>query len=355
MFIIKNLYRFEPFFKSKFFIKLTHWEFWPFGIIYLPVFIYWLFLSVRARSLFFFSAANPGIETGGMRGESKYKILKLLPNKFKPKTLFFENSADYELIVSVIDKRKIKFPIIIKPDVGERGWLVEKINNKHELKNYKGIKKISLLIQEFVDFPKELSVLYYRHPDQVKGNILSVTEKEYPFIIGDGKSAIKELIIKQKRLFFYNDIIKSYIKQSTEEILPKGQKKILHEIGNHCRGSKFINRNYLIDNKMTDLFDTITHELKNIFFCRYDLKYKNIDNMKNGHDVKIFEINGVGSEPAHIYDSNYKLWRAWKDLIKTWNIIYKISIMNKKRGESYMSISEVYQTIIQLYKYKRQV
>jgi hypothetical protein len=63
-----------------FWTRLTNWEYWPFSVIYFPVFFYWLWLSVKARSLFFFSAANPSIESGGMLGESKYRILKNVPD-----------------------------------------------------------------------------------------------------------------------------------------------------------------------------------------------------------------------------------------------------------------------------------
>ena len=40
---------------SNFLIKLTNWEYWPFAVIYTPAFFYWLYLSVKARSLFFFT------------------------------------------------------------------------------------------------------------------------------------------------------------------------------------------------------------------------------------------------------------------------------------------------------------
>jgi len=54
--------------------KITHWEYWPFELVYFPVVLYYFWLSIRARSFFFFSASNPSIETGGMLGESKFGI-----------------------------------------------------------------------------------------------------------------------------------------------------------------------------------------------------------------------------------------------------------------------------------------
>ncbi|MGC3942925.1 MAG: hypothetical protein QM762_00040 [Chryseolinea sp.] len=65
--------------RSNFFIKLKSWEYWPFGIVQFPLFIYFAWLSLRARSIVFFSASNPGITMGGMFGESKYDVIRKVP------------------------------------------------------------------------------------------------------------------------------------------------------------------------------------------------------------------------------------------------------------------------------------
>jgi membrane protein DedA with SNARE-associated domain len=55
--------------------RWTRWEFWPPWLAYLPVVPYILFLAIRYRSLTLFTAANPGIPSGGFVGESKSDIL----------------------------------------------------------------------------------------------------------------------------------------------------------------------------------------------------------------------------------------------------------------------------------------
>ncbi|MDX1627770.1 MAG: hypothetical protein R3345_03670, partial [Fulvivirga sp.] len=72
---------FNKILRSNFFIKLRSWEYWPFGLVYAPIFVYWVWLSLKARSLLYFTVSNPGIENGGMLGESKIKILDLIPEK----------------------------------------------------------------------------------------------------------------------------------------------------------------------------------------------------------------------------------------------------------------------------------
>jgi hypothetical protein len=100
-----------------FWTKLTKWEYWPFEVVYFPIFFYWLWLSVKARSMLFFSAANPSIESGGMLGESKYKILENIPGDYKPKTFLIKVPLKMDTILAMIQEKKIPFPLIAKPDV----------------------------------------------------------------------------------------------------------------------------------------------------------------------------------------------------------------------------------------------
>jgi hypothetical protein len=131
----------------KFKIKTFSWEYWPIWVVYFPVSFYYLYLALKARSLFFFSAANPSIETGGMFFESKWKIFELIPKEYYPKTILIEAHETVEEIQQKIINHKIDFPFITKPDRGERGWGVQKINNFQELQAYKGIAHIDFLIQ----------------------------------------------------------------------------------------------------------------------------------------------------------------------------------------------------------------
>jgi len=47
-------------------IRWKHWEYWPSWAYYFPMLAYYPWLALKARHLCFFTAANPGIYTGGM-------------------------------------------------------------------------------------------------------------------------------------------------------------------------------------------------------------------------------------------------------------------------------------------------
>src|SRR5688572_25901522 len=122
--------------RSNFYIKLTHWEYWPFGILQFPSMIYYVWLSIRSKSFLFFSASNPGIPMGGMFGESKYDILVKIPNALVPKTIVVDREASVNQVMEKLTRNGFAFPLIFKPDLGERGFMVNRIDNEQDIIKY---------------------------------------------------------------------------------------------------------------------------------------------------------------------------------------------------------------------------
>src|SRR5678809_760483 len=98
-----------------FFIRLFNWEYWPFNVVYGPLFLYWFFLCLKARSFFFFNTSNPTIKNGGFLMESKKEIYDLIPAELYPNTLFFKASSSLQDILTLIKQRNLKYPLIGKP------------------------------------------------------------------------------------------------------------------------------------------------------------------------------------------------------------------------------------------------
>ena len=72
---------------KKFFQKVGNWELWPFDLIYAPVSIVWLYYSLKARSLYFFTPSNPTLLFGGFEAGSKMEMYRQLPEGSYPKTI----------------------------------------------------------------------------------------------------------------------------------------------------------------------------------------------------------------------------------------------------------------------------
>jgi hypothetical protein len=325
-----------------FLVKLLNYEYWTWWVFYLPMMPYWLYQAWRTRSLTYFTAANPFIELGGFFGESKINILNHIAPQFKPKTLFFERGIAFENLLKTIENQQLSFPIIIKPNIGERGTQVAKISDKKELDDYLQQNTADFIVQEFIDFGIELGVLYSRLPGQSKGQISSLTLKEFLSVVGDGHSSIEELMQQNNRARFQLEAMRTRLGVSLQQILAKGEKKLLEPIGNHCRGTKFINANAKITPELSSVFDQVAANIPDFHYGRFDLKVKSWEDLYQGKNIRIMELNGASSDPGHIYDPHYKLIDAYRDLAKHWRILADICIEQHKKGIYPAPISEVW-------------
>lgn len=324
-----------------FIYKTYHWEFWPAWLFNIPIVFFWLWHSLRARSLFFFSAANPAIETGGLLGESKEAIMQQVPDRWKPSGLFVQEGTSLEALRDMTKGAAIRFPIFAKPDIGERGFRVAKLENLEALAAYHGeSNSFDYLIQEYVAWPLEVSVLHYRFPKEQKGHISSVCVKKYLSVTGDGKSRLGKLIEEYPRARFHKEVLLGIWGEDWEKVLGKGEELVLVPVGNHSRGATFLNANDQIDEDLCRVFDEVSHSLNGILFARYDLKCASFDALRRGEDFTILEINGAGAEPAHIYDPDNALLRAYRDMFRHWNALYRVGRVQHTLGVPYMTWAE---------------
>ena len=333
--------------KSLFWVKVFNYEYWSWWVFYLPMAPYWLYLAARSRSLTFFTAANPGIEAGGFYGEKKKEILEKISPEYLAKTVFIEAKNDFQKTVNLLIINELTFPIIAKPNIGERGFMVTKIENFADLETYKNAMTEDFIMQEFVSFDLEFGVLYSRLPNEKKGKVSSLTMKEFLSVTGDGISTIEQLLQQNTRARFQLASLQERMGVGLQQILPKNEKRLLEPIGNHCRGTKFINANHLITNELHEVFDKISESFDGFFYGRFDMKVKSLEDFYAGKNIKIMELNGVSSDPGHIYDPDYKLLNAYKDLRWHWKRIADISILNQKNGIKPLPLREVFGIIKQ--------
>ena len=324
---------------SNFFIKLRSWEYWPFGILQAPLFPYWLWLSLKARSFVFFSASNPGILMGGMFGESKFEVLELVPQAYKPITILIQKPASVKTILVQMANARLSFPVIAKPDLGERGWMVRRIKSEQDLSKYLSEIKIDFIIQELVDLSHEFGVFYVRYPNDPVGRVTSIVGKEMLSVTGDGSKTLQELILEKERAKLQWDGLRQVYHDRLNERIGEGERLELISIGNHCLGTKFLDRSDLITTELSRSFDEISKQIPGFYFGRFDLRAASYDDLKAGR-IKVMELNGCGAEPAHIYQPGYSFLKAVGVMFRHWHDIYRISSENHKRGVAYISFRE---------------
>lgn len=334
--------------------KWTTWEYLPWWISNVPMYGFWLWFAARARHLAFFSNVNPAIPLGGAMGESKHDILQLLPREILPKTLLVSGGESFENVALALEKSGIDYPLIAKPDVGERGFLVKKIAAPEELKAHLERFPVSFILQEFLTLPVEMTVLFHRFPADGKFGITSVCVKEFLSVRGDGVSTVRQLMQQYPRAVFQLERFGKEFPDVLDQIPGAGQTLLLEPIGNHCRGTKFLNGNHLIDKDLLETFEHICSRIPGILYGRFDLKCTSEEALRRG-EFKVMELNGVFGEPAHVYDPSFGMWRAYRDFYRHWRLLFDLHGAQRRQGIHPTPHGEAWQIIRNYFRYKREL
>jgi len=319
-----------------FFHKLTHWEYWPFGVLYVPIYFQWAFYALRSGTIFFFNACNPGIKNGGFLNESKKAIYDLIPTQFYPKTEFVEKKIPFEKVLKIIEDSRIQYPLIAKPDIGLRGSAVQKIDRVSQLKTYHDKADFDYVVQDLIAHPNEIGIFYVRYPHEKNGRITGIVAKEFLIVTGDGTSTIETLIKKDPRHELQLKALQREYGKTLQDIPKMGEKINLVPYGNHARGAKFVDGSAWITPKLTKVIDDICVQVPGFYFGRLDLMYNTLDELERGENFSIVELNGAASEPTHIYDPGHSIFFAWKELSRHIRYMYEISVANHKLGAPYL-------------------
>lgn len=335
--------------------KIKNWEQWPFKILYAPISPVWLWYIIRSKAIWFFTPSNPKLTFGGMEGEPKKEMHDLLPSHLCPAFFNVQPSDDFCFIKKNLEEKKIKFPLIVKPEVGGQGILFRKINNEIQLKNYHEQMSFDYFVQEFIDYPLEVSLFYYRYPDDPKGEITGFLQKIPMQVTGDGIHTLEELIMMNAKSGKRIEEIRQKHEENFKKILQPNEKYMLSYAANHNRGACFIDLKNEIDERLLKIPDAISNSINDFFYGRYDIMCHSVEELKQGKNFVILEYNGCGAEPNHFYDTGYSLMGAWKEILKHWKILYRISRHNYKHGIKYWPALKGLQFIYATKKYYKKI
>ena len=315
--------------------RITHWETWDWRVKYILIAPVWCWWCLRARSPWFFTASNPTLTFGGFDGESKREIYAQLPPGSFPNSLYASHAIPFRSVEELLIPSGFRFPIAVKPDVGKMGFMFRRINSSEELRQYHARVGCDYIIQDFVTYPIEVSVFYYRFPGAQSGTITGFIRKEFLQVTGDGKSTLLELMLQYPRVQFRLEEMKAKHKSSLHHVLDPGATYCLSPALNLSRGGKLVSLEHEKDSRLLKVFDDLSHYTGSFYYGRYDIRCRSIEDLKAGRHFSILEYNGSGAEPHHVYGNGYSLWQACGILAAHWKVLFEISRINNAKGIPY--------------------
>ena len=352
--------------------RICNHEFWPMWVFYAPLVPWLCLLAVRHRSPLVFTCANPGISHGGgVTGESKIEILNAMhddpqvleacviaagPRPGERAVLAQQCMQEHE--------RLSEFPVVLKPLAGERGIGVHIAHSPDDLGDYFAQHNADTIIQQYHPGPIELGVLWARSTgphanrraeaaddgsssgqtsDQLAGRVVSVTIKDFPSVLADGKRTIRQLILGHPRFRCQAGMFMEELGQRSKNIPPPGERVDLGGIGNHARGAIFRDAPELITPALSQRIDEIARLFKGfddgeLDFGRFDVRVSSLENAACGQQLAIVELNGVLAESTNLYDPAHSVLWAYGVLFAQWAMVFRLGAHRRTAGASPMPV-----------------
>ena len=207
--------------------------------------------------------------------DDKNALYEILNNISIPScihNIIFNNISKKELTNIFI---KYNNDVVIKPNIGCSGIDVYRIKDKEEL-----IKKTNQLLKKYtsISICPYYNIKYEYRVIVLDNEVKLVFRKENAKIVGDGKSSIKELLIKFNKYYFEN-------KDLPETILKKDEKYTYDWRFNLSKGSI---ASISIDDKLKDKLSKIAVDVTN----ELNIRFASVDIIElNNNELLILEAN----------------------------------------------------------------
>jgi hypothetical protein len=308
---------------------------------------YCLYLGLRHRGILLPTIANPGLEGSGLTNESKSVLFDLLGPvgraHLAPFITIRIGPSMRDEARRAMDDAGLDFPVVVKPDIGRRGFGVKTVHSEAALAEHLGKypSGVRVLIQRYAEGPGEAGVFYVRMPSEERGRILSLTIKHFPEVVGDGTSTLRALIQRDDRARAFAELYFKRNRKVLDRVIPRGERHRIVSLGNHVRGATFEDGSSHITPALEQVFDTIAQEVPGFFVGRFDVRYESLEALRRGEDFTIVEYNGAGGEPTHIWDPRTSVVETYAGLLAHLKYLYEIGAENRARGARPMSLRDL--------------
>lgn len=317
-------------------------EFWPTWVMYGPVALQWIWLSLRHRSLTLPLLANPGLPLAGMVGESKHALMNqargecsqvILPWVYHRRDERDPTEQARQCIASA-SEAGFTLPLVCKPDIGCRGAGIRLVDSEQALADAISAypQGAGLLCQQLASWEPEVGIFYVKDPLSGQGDVVSLTYKHSPTVIGDGIHTLQQLIARDPRAGSLTHLYEARNRADWNRVLETGERKRLVFSASHCRGAVFEDARADITPQLTARIHQIMSDLPDFYYGRLDVKFADIDALRAGHSLEIVEINGASAESIHIWDKDARLLEAIRTLMWQYRTLFTIGAYHRKQG-----------------------
>lgn len=286
---------------------------WPAWILYLPIRLGILFLSLRHRRLTAFASANPALgRIGGFIGDSKSLLMRPFQRDSRccpTLALTADDSADLRAREATAFAASHGFPIVYKPEVAEDGAGLRFARTSEQLEKLVRGAAEDFLLQPFVG-GEEFEVVWRRNPGQDDGHIMALVHKRDVTVRGDGVQTLEELIWLDDVAVSRGELFIRCHARDLNRIIPAGQEVTLNLTGSYGHGARCQQRNDLITAELNAAVTQFAKRFPGLHFARFDLRASAPAELMAGR-FTVTEVGGCCHVSSLLRDESLRFARSY--------------------------------------------
>ena len=312
----------------------------PKWLICVPLVVQWLWLALRYGGATVPSCANPFITSGGLVGETKLEYFRGMGAIAQAATARHcavppALRGSMAAVRARMAQAGIGFPVIAKPDLGMCGFGVRLVADQAGLAEYFGAfpRGQQIVLQEYLPQEGEAGIFYARPPGAARGSVIGLALRYFPRVVGDGHSTLGQLMEADPRAQRVRRPDHDFA-LALDSIPPLGQVVRLATIGSTRVGGLYRDGSPFVTPALTAAVDAIACDMPDFHFGRFDVRFRNLDELAAGQGLRIMEINGAGSEAIQAWDPDIGLLRAFRIIFAKQRMLFEIGAANRRKGHA---------------------
>lgn len=306
----------------------------PKPVLCVPLVVHWLYLAARHRSLTLPSCLNPGIETGGLAGESKSACLSQIGAEFAPWVAPWCRVSPGEDASALRRAAGVDYPLIAKPDIGWCGYGVRRIDDEAALARYAACVPAggAFILQRLIVAPNEAGLLYIRRPGASTGTLAAMTLRHTPAVTGDGRRSIAALVDADPRCRPHAAKYALALGDAAYARVPAlNERVVLTTIASLRIGARYEDATARISPTLAAGIDAIAASMGDFHYGRFDVRFDSLASLCRG-EFSIIEVNGAGSEAIQFWDPALSIGAAFRGVFAKQRQIFEIGDAMRRAG-----------------------
>jgi hypothetical protein len=224
----------------------------------------------------------------------------------------------------------LTWPIIAKPDKGCVGFGVRRVHSLDELQALLEKSPVDYMLQKLATHPEEFGVFFSKMPGELCGQVIGLTHKQIPVVIGNGRDTIRTLVQQDDRFDTNRHAILKHARE-LDRVPARDEQVALLVQASHTYGAWFRDITDQTTAALSDWLNQFMASDPQVCHGRLDVRAASLEALLQGEGIEVIEFNGCLSEPIHIYDDAHSFRFGMTEFYRTYRRAYQAAHANRSR------------------------